>query len=271
MTSILQPFQMQNPSSVIDRKKLDSIQRQVGALEKGKGEGDRDEQIWAVAEGFEEIFNNMLFKAMRPKEADGFLGESYQGKMYKDMFYSEISHELSKRHDGLGIARMVHDFLAGEQQPIRQAAISRTFNAAQAVALDSVVRRNSFQLPVEGRISSGFGLRTHPITGETQFHQGVDIAAPAGSPIKAIDDGVVVFAGQAGGYGNLITLQHDDGKESFYGHNQENLVNEGDRVRSGQIIGLVGSTGLSTGPHVHFEIHRNGEKVNPLRVEQVKK
>jgi len=114
--------------------------------------------------------------------------------------------------------------------------------------------------------TSGFGMRFHPILGYSRMHQGTDYGAPYGSPIHAIADGIVTFAGWHGGHGNFVKLNHAYGMGSGYGHMSRIAVGIGSRVVRGQIIGFVGSTGLSTGPHLHFETYRNGAVVNPASV-----
>lgn len=114
--------------------------------------------------------------------------------------------------------------------------------------------------------TSGFGMRFHPILGYSRMHQGVDYGAAYGSPIHAIADGRVVYAGWHGGHGNFVKLNHAYGMGSGYGHMSRIAVSVGDYVSQGQIIGYVGSTGLSTGPHLHFETYRNGAVVDPRLV-----
>ncbi|MGL5756220.1 MAG: peptidoglycan DD-metalloendopeptidase family protein [Paraclostridium sp.] len=122
--------------------------------------------------------------------------------------------------------------------------------------------------PVNGfeEISSPFGYRIHPISKERKLHKGVDIPASYGVDILATDYGVVTFSGVQNGYGNVVYIKHFDGKTSIYGHNSENVVNEGDIVAKGQTIAKIGSTGASTGNHVHFEVSLNGELQNPLDI-----
>ncbi len=119
--------------------------------------------------------------------------------------------------------------------------------------------------PALGYVSSAFGYRRSPFTGRIEFHHGVDIAAPYGSPIIATGDGVVVFSGWYGLLGRTVIIDHGDGYTTVYGHNARNLVSVGDRVRRGQVIALVGASGRATGPHVHYEIRLHGKAVNPLR------
>ena len=114
-----------------------------------------------------------------------------------------------------------------------------------------------------GWISSSYGHRTDPITGNQAFHGGTDFATHAGDPIYAIAGGVVVFSGRRGAYGNLVEINHGNGYTTRYAHNKENLVRVGEVVRAGDEIARVGSTGRSTGPHVHLEVRKHGQPKNP--------
>ncbi len=120
--------------------------------------------------------------------------------------------------------------------------------------------------PTVGRITSPFGYRRNPLGRGTEFHSGIDIANNRGTKIKAAGSGVVVFAGYNSGYGRLIVIKHGYGYESMYGHNRKLLVKVGDHVKKGQIIAEMGSTGRSTGPHLHFEIRYNKKSINPKTV-----
>ncbi|MGH6658961.1 MAG: M23 family metallopeptidase, partial [Sphingomicrobium sp.] len=118
--------------------------------------------------------------------------------------------------------------------------------------------------PVAGRVTSGFGSRFHPVLGHRRMHRGVDLAAPHGSPIAAAADGRVIAAGWNGGYGRQVAISHADGVRTTYGHMSRIAAAPGAYVRRGQTIGYVGSTGLSTGPHLHFEVTKDRRLVNPL-------
>lgn len=118
--------------------------------------------------------------------------------------------------------------------------------------------------PVQGRISSVFGYRTHPVTGARKLHSGLDIAAPSGTPLAAGAGGRVVLADWFGGYGLTVIIDHGGGLATLYAHQSRLAVSTGDTVGTGQLIGYVGSTGLSTGPHVHFEVRTNGTAEDPL-------
>lgn len=127
-------------------------------------------------------------------------------------------------------------------------------------------RRAVSSMPVTGRITSNYGMRFHPLLGFTRMHKGLDIGAPYGSPIHAMTDGIVAFAGRTGGYGNFVKLVHGGGMASGYGHMSRIAVSSGTRVQAGQVIGYVGSTGMSTGPHLHWEVWKNGAAINPRSV-----
>ena len=126
--------------------------------------------------------------------------------------------------------------------------------------------KGALSRPVGGAITSGFGMRRHPILGYARMHSGLDFKASYGTPIYAVSDGTVVLAGRKGGYGNFVQINHGGGLGSGYGHMSRFAVSHGSRVRRGQIIGYVGSTGLSTGPHLHYELYRGGRPVNPMSV-----
>ncbi len=118
--------------------------------------------------------------------------------------------------------------------------------------------------PFRGTITSTFGHRENPFGGENvETHKGLDISGPFGAPVKAMAKGEVEFAGVKGGFGNCIILKHGNGYETLYGHLSKILVKPGDQINIGQEIGKIGSTGRSTGPHLHYEVHKNGQKINP--------
>lgn len=119
--------------------------------------------------------------------------------------------------------------------------------------------------PVYGTITSPFGMRKSPFGYGTEFHPGIDISVPVGTPVKAAGKGVVTYAGWLTGYGNAVIIDHGYGIESVYGHNSEILVKVGQSVKRGDIIAKSGNTGRSTGPHVHFEVRVNGNPVDPMK------
>jgi murein DD-endopeptidase MepM/ murein hydrolase activator NlpD len=131
------------------------------------------------------------------------------------------------------------------------------------------LRKWLMRTPIDGaRLSSGFGPRRHPILGYNRMHRGVDFAAPTGTPIYAAGDGVLVMAGRNGGYGNYIEIRHNSEFSTAYAHLSRFAkgIERGNRVRQGQVIGYVGSTGRSTGPHLHYEVKQNGKQINPMSI-----
>jgi murein DD-endopeptidase MepM/ murein hydrolase activator NlpD len=134
-------------------------------------------------------------------------------------------------------------------------------NAARPAPVES-----GMAMPAQGPITSYFGYRYHPILHFTRFHAGIDIGAGWGSPIVAAGDGRVIVAGWGGGFGREVEIAHGGGITSIYGHMSQVVAQPGSFVRAGQLIGYVGSSGLSTGPHLHFEVRQGGTPVNPLAV-----
>lgn len=126
-------------------------------------------------------------------------------------------------------------------------------------------RLGRFLMPARGVFTSGFGYRWHPIFHIRRMHTGMDIAAPRGAPVMAAADGTVLYTGWLGGYGKIVVIDHGGGVSTLYAHLSAILVRTGARVRRGQVIGRVGTTGYSTGPHVHFEVRINGRPVDPRR------
>jgi murein DD-endopeptidase MepM/ murein hydrolase activator NlpD len=118
--------------------------------------------------------------------------------------------------------------------------------------------------PVHGDISSPFGMREHPQSGQENFHSGIDLSIPLRNPVRATADGIVSFSDRSGGSGNLVVLEHGHGYSTLYAHNSRLSVKVGQKVKRGEIISYSGSTGNSTGPHVHYEIWKDGKPVNPI-------
>jgi murein DD-endopeptidase MepM/ murein hydrolase activator NlpD len=119
--------------------------------------------------------------------------------------------------------------------------------------------------PTTGRITSSYGYREHPMTSKRDFHTGVDIADKPGTPVKVTANGIVSFAGWSGANGKLIVIEHGFGYSTFYGHNKKLKVKVGQKIKRGEVIAYVGSTGSSTGPHVHYEVWKDGKIMNPKK------
>ena len=166
--------------------------------------------------------------------------------------------------DAAGGGRLLYAGLLHDGQPL---SLMRWMLGGREQWLDAAgtgAPGDGFIVPVaDARLSSGFGMRFHPILGFSRMHQGVDLAAPAGTPIVAAAEGIVRFAGAHGGYGNFVQVEHNGGMGSGYGHMSTIVVRPGQMVRQGDLLGTVGSTGLSTGPHCHFEIYRGGVAIDP--------
>jgi len=170
--------------------------------------------------------------------------------------------------DSEGMSAQIPDLSA----QLRQLEQRVDLRESQLSALENVIlaRELHQEIHPEGRpvangfISSYFGERADPFDGLEAFHKGVDFAGTPGSPVTAVAAGVVTWAGERTGYGKLIEINHGDGFTTRYGHNERTLVTVGQTVKRGERIALMGSTGRSTGPHVHFEVLRNGRQVNPL-------
>ncbi|HEY6452486.1 MAG TPA: M23 family metallopeptidase, partial [Steroidobacteraceae bacterium] len=170
--------------------------------------------------------------------------------------------------DGVGRGAQIPDVTAMIDDVSRQIDT----RSAQFASLENVIlgRQLSAQIkptgrPVrEGYISSYFGERMDPFDGEEAMHKGVDFATDAGSDVLAVASGIVTWAGPREGYGNLVEINHGNGYSTRYAHNAQTLVSVGDTVQRGQAIAVVGSTGRSTGPHVHFEVLKNGLQIDPM-------
>ncbi len=154
-------------------------------------------------------------------------------------------------------------FVASSGRPAGGSAVDSRRSSEEDERLQRVASLPVLESPVDGAVSSPFGWRNDPFTGQRAFHAGVDYKAPEGAPVRACWDGEVVFAGEKPGYGNIVVLEHSGGWRSFYGHAEGLDVSKGDSVQAGRKIATVGSTGRSTGPHLHFELRHQGQAFDP--------
>ena len=185
-----------------------------------------------------------------------------------EVLYDRLYDERGKAV-GIGDIAYAAMTLSGKTRKLYRYLPAGARNAEYLTAAGKNVRKALLRTPVDGaRLSSGFGLRLHPILGYTKLHRGVDFAAPPGSPIMAAGDGIVERAGAAGAYGNLVVLRHEGAYETAYAHMSRIArgLRPGVPVRQGQVIGYVGATGRATGPHLHYEVRLHGEAINPMSV-----
>ncbi len=195
-----------------------------------------------AGEAFEAYLVGFLAKEMRESVPEGPFGSGAVA-MFADLFDQEIGRRVAEG-PGLGL----------------KAQITRSLLHGSDLSRELAPSAPSDRAP---RISSGFGLRSDPLGGGLRSHRGVDVAAPAGTPVRAARSGVVRFAGEQSGYGKVLILDHGSGVETLYAHCASLAVESGERVLEGQQMGTVGSTGRSTGPHLHFEVHQEGTPVDP--------
>jgi murein DD-endopeptidase MepM/ murein hydrolase activator NlpD len=237
-----------------------SIQQPLlGNIETPRNSKD-PEAIKAVAKQMESLFVYEMLKVMR--EASGTSSTDGLGSdTYTSMFDMELSKVLSER--GLGLSDMIEKAVSAKVNNTGQTTTppsQQVHSQNQSVLADIKDLLPDVSSP---RISSGYGMRHDPFSGELKFHQGLDIPAPEGTDIHPVRPGTVLFSGKQSGYGNVVVIDHGNGFTSKYAHNKINLVKEGEKVDSASIIARVGSTGKSTGPHIHFEVAYMGQNVDP--------
>jgi murein DD-endopeptidase MepM/ murein hydrolase activator NlpD len=243
----------------------------------------RANDIKTAAKQLEAFFLRQMLTEAKP-QGGGAIDGGFAGDTFKQMFDDALADKMSSA-GGIGMAKLFSKQLdqatggsgaAGEtaplHAPIANAPIASSAQTiadqisavtSQKVSGDGPAGAPHFTLPVAGRPSSGFGLREDPIKGETINHPGFDLAAPTGTRVDAAAAGTVTHAGPAGTYGNLVTIKHANGFETRYAHLSAVDVQVGDQVQAGQDVGKVGTTGYSTGPHLHFEVREDGKPIDP--------
>jgi lipoprotein NlpD len=195
-----------------------------------------------------------IYHVVKPGENLFRIGKAY------DVSHEELARVNGIRHpDQIRAGQKIFIPGAARELPVEMITPLETSPALWKVPSPTAPSEDIFLWPVNGRINSGFGPRG------SSFHDGVDIGAPEGTPIQAIDRGEVIYSDQLRGYGNIVIVRHTGNVVSVYAHNQVNLVREGQTVERGEVLARVGSTGRVTGPHLHFEIRRNNTAQDPLR------
>ncbi len=246
----------------------------AGAALKTPEPPSQADQAKTAAKQLEAFFLRQLLTEARPQGGGGIDG-GFAGDTFKQMLDEALADKMSGA-GGLGMATMFESTLDGSAKmgsaPTGMGNITTSAFAPRpelaripdpAVLGDELNGAPRFALPVTGRATSGYGERVDPIHHTTSLHPGFDLAAPTGTQVGAARGGDVVHAGPAGTYGNLVIVRHEDGFETRYAHLSEVHVKKGDRVETGQDVGAVGSTGHSTGPHLHFEIRKEGKALDP--------
>jgi murein DD-endopeptidase MepM/ murein hydrolase activator NlpD len=238
----LHRFRQQASDARASLDKITALEKEVLRLR------DFDQKLRAIA-GLDRVA-----QAAQPTKGQGGLDEGS----------ARAIEEAMQRDKGRALEKMFQDIAKMEQEIASRA---RSFRELKTFLENQRTRLAATPSiwPVKGWVTSGYGYRTSPFTGQRHFHEGLDISAKPGTPIVATADGVVTFAGVLGGFGNVVILTHGHGLTTFYGHNQKNLAAEGKRVRRGEVIATVGNTGYSTGPHLHYEVIVNGASVDPGR------
>ena len=224
-----------------------------------------------------DFFNNMYIVKKIVQQDKSLLKELDENKQKIEDKKSQIENkkveqenlkfELEKDNESLNNNKIEVEKLKSElekEENELESEISKIASQSVVNSESQIIFSGSWPVPGYSRISSPYGYRTHPIFDTQKIHTGIDIPAPTGTPAVSIDSGKVIFAGVQRGYGNTVMIQHDDGKVTLYAHNSELVVSVGQRVEKGQVVSKIGSTGDSTGPHLHFEVRINGNHVNPI-------
>lgn len=226
-----------------------------------------------------DFFNNIYIVKQVVAQDKKLLKELDDNKVEIEKKEKELEDNKNKQEENKKVLQQENDKLLADKSELE--ALKRELEKEEEELeskLEEIARQNSIEVsegaiissrswPVPGktRISSPYGYRTHPILNTKKLHTGIDIPAPTGTPAVAIDNGTVIFSGVQNGYGNTLMIKHDDGKVTLYAHNDKLLASVGDRVQKGQVVTKIGSTGRSTGPHLHFEVRINGKTTNPMK------
>jgi murein DD-endopeptidase MepM/ murein hydrolase activator NlpD len=188
-----------------------------------------------------------------------FKGSELAGEQLHAQMFVEALADAVSQSGGLGLSKLLENSLGDA----KGSAEGKTSDAPAEEPHAHPTGSHPASPKTPGPVSSGFGMRMHPIDGVEKFHTGIDLRGKEGTPILAAQDGVVRSAGTRGGYGNAVEIDHGNGVTTLYGHAAELEVKPGDHVQKGEEIGQVGMTGRATGPHLHFEVRVEGKPVDP--------
>jgi peptidoglycan hydrolase FlgJ len=235
-------------------------------------------ELKKVAQDFEAVFISHMLKVMRETiDESGLMDGGFGKSVYTELFDQETAVNMARKGT-LGIGDILYKSLEnriGKDGSEDASETKQKFNVlpADSIKISEPESGNNdassadipdIQLPIQAPISSNFGLRKDPFSGQWKFHRGIDLAAPEGMPVSAALPGKVISAGYESGYGNTVLVEHDGGLRTRYGHLASINVKPGDAVTSEDALGTVGSTGHSTGSHLHFEVMRRGKHLDPL-------
>lgn len=265
---------------------------------KNMDEATRDGKIKRVAIQFEQMLIDELLKSALKDEKEDSDGDEEDAPLMTFAPVNDFKKMLLSQHisdnGGLGYQEIIEQQIRQKYQDIDNAAKVDKENAvtidlksiplvpAKTTTSSSSTQKKANKFfntvpgvtdfdslpviqPVDSNISSNFGWREDPIDGETRFHKGIDFKTPFNTPVKSIMEGEVTFSGWNGGYGNMVEITHADGHITRYGHLSSLKVTKGDKVTTGEVIALSGSTGRSTGPHLHFEVRKDDMAINPVQ------
>ncbi len=234
-----------------------SLAHQAGGVEPALNADDVE-----AAKSFEGYLVEMMIQQMRKTIPEGIF-QSTGIDMFSGMFDQAVAKEIAAG-GGLGLAEAMAAQMNGATPE------SLTMPIEPGISVGSAMNESPFARgsnPIEGGVmTSGYGRRRDPFTGESRMHRAVDIAAPMGTPIQTLAPGVITMAETNGNYGQVVMVDHGDGWKSLYAHCDRMDVQVGDTVDGGAQLGTVGSSGRSTGPHLHLEIRHHGERVDPTNV-----
>ena len=207
------------------------------------------------------------------KEAVSTIGKSISGEdeiieVFNESVAEKNRKEIPKSVDNIDIEELSFNMSEQELSDDTKAEVFKIPPPSNC-SYEKVGISFAYTEPLTGTVTSKYGYRDHPIINDASFHTGVDIAAKSGTAIKCFADGVVLDAGFNKTYGNYLLIEHTNGIRSFYGHNSKLKVKDGQRVKKGQTVALVGTTGMSTGPHLHFEVRNGSKRLDPLHYIEV--